>query len=208
MLYCQPATVLTKALSKHPDNSAEFRAKALIWFNEIVRDILNQPREWAYLSEPHTITIINNTVTLPNGAGTIISVKVEGSYLPLIEDIETLDIDDTTVIYGYTLSNVNILTLYGTTAATTAEVQYNADITTDYTDAAVDTVFPLVFENLLITGVRLHIYDYDKDGRYGKEEAKYAIAMSQLKSLDNKRKADDRTDSHGYTKVKWDGQTS
>lgn len=206
MVYCNTAAILTKALSKHPDDSAAFRVLALGWLNEVVRDVLNQPREWAFLAEPHTIAIVNNTITLPNGAGEVAYVKVGDFYLSLLTEVEADDVDTNGIMYGYTISHDNIITLYGTTTATTAEVKYNPDITADLTDVVTDTVFPIQFENLLVIGTRTHIYDYDKDGRYGKEEAKYSIAMGQVKTLDNRRKAADRTDARGYTRVTFNGR--
>lgn len=198
MLYCNATAILNKALSKVQDDSDEFRLLALGWLNEIVRDVLNQPREWAFLNDTVDLAVTANQITLPNGVSEIVHIDLGGTfYLPadMLTDPEAA-LDRT----GYTINKANIVTFYPDTTEVSATVKYKPYVTADLADVATDTIFPIEFENLFLTGVRVHIYDYDKDGRYGKEEQKYAMAMSNIKTLDNRRKPELRNNPHGYTR--------
>ncbi len=206
MVYMNVAAVVTKALSKAQDDSAEFRAKFVLWFNEISRDVFNQPRDWAFLQTPATITIIANQITLPIGASEIVTMEIGDVILTRDNQIGPLKAfkyrDDTgTTPEGYTLAAGNVVIFYPG-ASGNCILNYEAEVNTDYTDVATDTIFPIEFESLFITGLRMHSYDYDKDGRYSKESALYEYEMLKIKEWDNRRKPKPEFNSHGYTRTK------
>lgn len=192
MAFLNVSTVVTKALSKVVDNSPDLRAKFVIWFNEISRDIFNQPRDWAFLAVPVTLPIVANKITLPAGSSEIVSMVIGDVFLTRNDQMGPLraftykDSTDTVPV-GYTLAADGTITFYpGATGD--CVLTYEKDLDADYTDDTVDTIFPLDLEGLFITGLRMHNYDYDKDGRYSKEVALYQYEMSKAKAWDNRNK--------------------
>lgn len=203
MVYLNTAAVLTKALSKSTDGSAAFRTKALGWLNEVIRDVLNQPRTWEFLKDSVSLSIVANQIVLPNGASEIICMTIGDTLLSPQNQLTEIDAfaigTGGNSLSGYTLDSDNTVTFYpGATGA--CALRYEIDRTADYADNSSDTIFPLTFENLLVTGVRAHIYDYEKDGRYTKEMMLYDAEMRKMKSWDNRRKPAPKSNPHGYTR--------
>lgn len=203
MVYLNTSAVLTKALSKSTDSSSAFRAKALVWLNEVIRDVLNQPRTWEFLKEDVVLTITSNQITLPNGASEIITMTIGDTLLTpanLLTEVDAFAIGGgSSSLSGYTLDADNTVTFYPGATGTCA-LRYEVDRTGDYADNSTDTIFPLTFENLLVTGVRANIYDYNKDGRYTKEMMLYDAEMRKMKAWDNRRKPGPKANPHGYTR--------
>lgn len=202
--YCNTADILTTAMTKFSDDSDELRALSLGWLNEIIRDILNQPRTWWFLKTGTSLLITTNAITIPSGVGEVINIEGSDFFLTpddLMTDEEVYDLGDDTsdVPIGYTQTATTI-TFYPS-ATGTVTLRYEADLTSDYTDAATNTIFPIAFKPLLVSGVRMQYYDYDKDGRYQSEAALYNYHMKHVKVLDNDLKPNERKNPHGYTRV-------
>lgn len=182
-------TAITKAVNKLTGSLP--RAQFVVWFNEVARDILNQPREWQFLQAPVSLAITNSQITIPATMSEITSIQVglvfmtQGDQLTA-EAAFIADQNQNTTNPGYTLDAAGVLTFHPTLAGT-AIVTGETDLTADYADNAA-TIFPLAFENLFITGLRMHFYDKDKDGRFTKENKQYQLDMYKLKSWDNRHK--------------------
>lgn len=199
-------TTITAALTKMTGGLP--RAQFVTWFNEIVQDILRQPRTWNFLNTPATIAIVNNTVTVATGAE-IVSIVVGTTFLTrknLLSAEEAFQIDNADSplpqpYYGYTIDSTGkIITFHPSTLSTnvaSALVTVQSDLITDYADNAA-TIFPYAFQNLFITGLRMHYYDQSKDGRYTKESMQYQINMLQVKAWDNRQKSLPKFNSRGY----------
>jgi hypothetical protein len=203
MPFVNVGTVITKARTKL--TGAIPRATLAVWFNEVVRDILGQPRTWAFLSEPVTLAIVNNQITIPAGVSEIVTIQV-GSQIftkgDQLSPAEALKLDmvmtDSTPV-GYTMSADNVVTFHpGATGD--AILTGETDVTTDYADAA-DTIFPLVFENLFIAGVLEKAFYTDKDGRFTAENTKFQMEMSKVKKWDNLRKPAAHFDYRGLARA-------
>lgn len=80
-LHTQVTNVVNKAMTKLPDTSSPVRARLVIWFNEVARDILMQPRNWEFLETDVYLDIIGNQLMLPQGAGRILSLRVGAIFL-------------------------------------------------------------------------------------------------------------------------------
>lgn len=206
MAVVNAGTAITKALTKIADNSTAMRTACVTWFNEVVRDILNQPREWFFLQDPTTLAIASNSITLPAGYSEIVSMQVGDVFLTpanQISEEEAFDLYngiEGTTPEGYTLKPTGVITFYpGATGS--AILTGEKTISTDYADNA-DTIFPLDFENVFIAGVRMNSYDYTKDGRYTKEVMIYQDAMNKVKRWDNTRKAIPNYDPSAYVRTK------
>lgn len=199
------AAVVTKAMSKFADNSAEFRAKFVTWFNEIARDVFSQPRRWAFLIEPVDVAVINNQIVLPSGVSTVETFSVNGVLLTAADQISELQAVEYSIQSAfpekYTYSG-GVVTFYPS-ASGNCVVTYQTSVNANYTDVETDTIFPYEFENLFITGLRMHGYDYDKDGRYSKEVQLYQYAMSQMKAWDNRHKATPTFNRKGYIRARY-----
>ncbi|KAB0668943.1 hypothetical protein F6V30_13985 [Oryzomonas sagensis] len=207
-------TAITSALTKIVGNQP--RPVFVAWFNEIVQDILRQPREWKFLDEPLTLVITNNQITLPAGVSEIVSIHAGTFFFSRknqLSDEEANAIDNSGVslldqtfgepippqYQGYTLDAAGKVVTFHPAIQTVASatVTAMADITAPYADNQ-DTIFPDAFSNLFITGLRMSFYDQDKDGRYTKESMLYQYQMSQMKAWDNRRKALPKLNNHGY----------
>ena len=203
-IYLNTTAVLDKAMSKWQDSTAELRTKALGWLNEVRTDIHNQPRLWNFMRGTTTLTVSNNTIALPSGVSEIISIEGDNFFLTpndMLSETEAylLSNQDSDIPYGYVKYPDGTLTMFpGATGS--VEVVYEANANTDLTDSANNTVYPKELENLFITGIRMHYYDYDKDGRYGKEVALYQDEMSKAKAWDNQQKALPKYTSQGFIK--------
>jgi hypothetical protein len=201
--YINVAAIVTKALTKTDDTSTALRAKYVSWFNEVARDVLNQPRKWNLLTPvPVVIAIVANQITLPATASEIISIEAEDLFLTPKNQISEQDAfeDDYKYDLCYTLAN-GVVTFYPS-ATGNATLTYELNKTTDYTDVSTATIFPIEFENLFITGIRLHHLNDDDDDRYTTEVFKYAAEMKQVKAQDNKLNPRPQTPSQGYTRTK------
>jgi len=204
MIYCNTADILDSAMTKWADNSTALRALALGWLNEVIREVLNQPRTWWFLKTGSTLTIAANAITIPSGVGQVLSIEGTDFFLTPADqmtDEEVYDLGDDTsdVPIGYTQTATTI-TFYPS-ATGNVTLRYEADVTADLADSTSDIIFPIAFRNLLICGVRAHYYDYDKDGRYGKEEALFGHHLALVKAWDNTLKPTIRQNPHGYTRV-------
>lgn len=204
-------TAITKAMTKLTGGLP--RPQFVTWFNEIVRDILAQPRAWKFLQSPVTIAIVNGSITIPATILQIDQIVVGDSYFTpdnLITDEQAHYIDaafaagdptDFTIqldnpLSGYTQTAAGVITFHPTLTGS-AIVTGEVDVTADYADNAA-TIFPLEFENLFIAGLRMNYYDQMKDGRFTKENMMYQLAMNQMKAWDNKRKPKPPFSRHGY----------
>jgi len=205
-------TTITKARTKFPGGIS--RAPFVVWFNEVVQEILNQPRVWKFLTEPITLAIVNNQITIPAGVSEIVSIQVGDTFFTQsdqLSDQEAAKIDaasdnilqaDSTdlvtppSLQGYTLTAAGVVVFHPALTGT-ASVIGEQNITADYADSA-DTIFPLDFQELFILGLRMSYYDLQKDGRFTKENMLYQMAMGKAKSWDNRHKPRPHYNSHGY----------
>lgn len=204
MVYCNTTDILTTAMTKFADDSDELRVLALGWLNEVIRDVLNQPRTWWFLKTGASLAVTANQITIPSGMGEVINIEgTDFFFTPddqlTDEEIFALDDDTDTPPVGY-VQTATTITFYPS-ATGTVTLRYEADLTSDYTDSATNTIFPIVFKPLLVAGVRMQYYDYDKDGRYQKETTVYNYGMKQAKAWDNNLKPSERINPHGYTRV-------
>ena len=204
MIYCNTADILTTAMTKFSDDSDELRALALGWLNETMRDILNQSRTWWFLKTGASLAITANQITIPAGMGEVINIEGDDFFFTpddqlTDEEIFALDDGTDTPPVGY-VQTATTITFYPS-ATGTVTLRYEADLAADYTDSASNTIFPIVFKPLLVAGVRMQYYDYDKDGRYQKETSVYNYCMKQAKAWDNKLKPTTRNNPHGYVRV-------
>lgn len=205
MGFCNTGTILDKAMSKFADSTdTTLRALCLGWLNEIIRDIFDQPRTWEFLKASTSLAVTSNAITIPSGVGEIIGITVNDVYLTPDEQIsEEFAQEEYSGITGatpeaYVLSGSTVTFYPG--ASGTALLLYETDVATDYADN-VDTIFPHNLTNLLITGVRMHYYDYDKDGRYAKEVTLYQYEMKKVKAWDNRLKPLPEFNQHGYVRT-------
>jgi hypothetical protein len=193
-------TAITKALTKLEGGLS--RANFVVWFNEIVRDILNVPRVWQFLTTPLSIAIVDSQITIPAGFSEVVSIQVGDVFLTTADqqtDEEAAIIDAAGEgVQGYSLSAAGVITFHPALTGT-ALVTGETDITSDYADNAA-TIFPLAFQNLFVTGLRMHHYDLQKDGRYGKENTLYQLEMGKMRAWDNRLKPLPRYDRHGYVR--------
>lgn len=204
MKYCNVRDILDKALSKVPDNSSELRVKALGWLEEVVSDIAAQPRSWKFLETKSVLTVTASEITIPDDFNQLIGFEVDGRWLDKNNQLtdEEAELYTGTTYYtplGYT-SKGGTITIIPTTTVTTCDFYYEPQLITALTDDTSDTIFPYIFRNLLITGVRMHYYDYDKDGRYTKETMLYENEMYKVKAWDNQQKTLPQSSRHGYLK--------
>jgi hypothetical protein len=183
------------------------------WFNEVARDVLAQPRAWQFLLDPITVAIVNNQAVIPSTLLDISQIEAGGRVFTPGNQLTAADAAGNSHAAGYTLAG-RVVTFYPG-AEGTALITGTRDITTEYTEETTSTVpagyealfgstpitgtiFPIEFENLFITGLRMHYFDVDKDGRYTKENTQYQIQMNLMKCLDNRRKPRPQYHSKGY----------
>lgn len=191
MLLLNTKDILDAALSLTPDNSSAFRAKAVGWLNEIVRDILNQPRQWEMLKTSTTLPIAANKITLPANFGEVRSIQI-GSLYFLTPDEQLTEEEAFAVIQagggdtlGFTITDTEITFVPGATGS--AILSYEKGVATPYADD-VATIFPDAFSNLLIQGVRKLAYQSDVDDMYGPSVKLYDREMKVAKDYDNRMK--------------------
>lgn len=192
-------TVITKALTKITGNVS--RATLVTWFNEIAEDVMNQPRQWHFLEQPLALQILDNQITIPPYISELFSIQVgESFYTPKdqLTDEEAAESEQNRLA-GYTFANDGTVTFYPPKTGT-ASVAGEQSVLFDYVDNAA-TIFPLIFENLFIIGLRMHFYDLDKDGRFTKENTLYQLEINKLKAWDNKLKPLPHYNSHGYIRA-------
>lgn len=203
-IYLNTEAVLDKALTKVQDNTPELRAKALDWLNEVRTDIHNQPRLWNFMRGTTTLTVSDNAITLPNGVSEVISLEGDTFLLTpqhILSETEAYLLSNQTADtpQGYIKYPDNTIQFFpGATGSVI--VTYEANANTDLADSPNNTVYPKELENLFILGVRMHYYDYDKDGRFTKEVVLYQDELSKVKAWDNQLKALPKFSSHGYIK--------
>ncbi len=227
MRYVSPSIVIDKACTRWPDKSPSMRANAIVWFNEIARDIVDQPRDWQLLFLEYETPIgFWETVDIPGA----FKIPPELAVIPYLHSIEANNVvmvnpddridenpnsatdDEPPVsfylnpVFGTGLFIPGAIPLDDYGQQLNATATYNVNRSNgyqmeEYTDTDVDTIFRIEFEPLFITGVRAAYYDMDKDGRYSKEEAKYDFEMRKLKEIDNRMKSIPATQPHGYTRV-------
>lgn len=194
-------TAITKALTKLPAGLP--RAQFVAWFSEIARDVLNEPRVWKFLTQPVSVEIIENQVALPDGTGELVSIQIGDLLYTMadqLSDADALAVDNETMDQqGFTLDSTSMLATFHPGATGTALVTVEQDITSDYEDEAY-TIFPDVFSNLFVIGLRMHWYDKQKDGRFTKEHTLYQMELSKVKAWDNRLKPVPHFNRHGYTR--------
>jgi len=191
-------TMITKALTKVTGRIP--RATMVVWFNEVVDDILSQPRTWFFLTQPLTLTVTNSVITIPAGVSEILSIKACSVFFTKINQLGQKEANRPGA-YGYTLSaDGSTVTLYTSSIINgTATVSVEQDITTDYADNA-DTIFPSAFQGLFLSGLRKQAFYVDKDGRYTAEGVEYDTQMGQCKAWDNRNKPRAHSTRKGYVR--------
>lgn len=205
MAFLNTKAVLDRASTKWQDQTASLREKALGWLNEIIRDLHNQPRKWQFLEETITLAISSSQITIPAGAEIVYLKTDDFFFTPAnqLTDAEANEIGTSSVTTivpdGYTLSAGGVVVFYPA-ASGNVELKYEINATADLPDSDADTIYPKDLENLFVTGVRMHYYDYDKDGRYGKEVALYENEMYKIKAWDNRKKATTKQSPRAYTR--------
>lgn len=204
-------TIIDKALTRITGNIP--RPTLVVWFNEVVDDILSQPREWKFLTEPITLPITDSQITIPAGVSEVISIQVGDTvFTPSDQlgarDAVKIDSGESALLSvsgilpphlrGYTLDAAGVITFHPGLSGS-AVVTVENDITTDYTDEQ-DTIFPGTFQGLFISGLRKAAYNVDKDGRYAAESAEYNTQLSQVIAWDNRLKARPSWNPRGYVR--------
>lgn len=207
MAFLNTKAVLDRAATKFQDQTANLRSKSLEWLNEVARDIHNQPRQWKFLEEEVVLPITSNQAVLPAGAK-IVNLYNDNFFFTLddqLTDEEANAIGTETsasvVPDGFTLSSDSVITFHPG-ANGTVNLKYEINLEADLTDSETDTIYPKDLENLFVSGIRMHYYDYDKDGRYTKEVMVYENEMYKVKCWDNRKKAVSKQTNRGYTRVK------
>lgn len=196
-------TSITKALTKITGRIP--RATLATWFNEIVADILAQPREWKFLTEPLSLAIVDNAVTVPAGVSEVLSIQVgttafftQANQLSA-KEAAFIDASGCSVPVGYVLSAAGVITFHPALTGT-AELTVEHGVVGDYADND-ETVFPLDFQNLFLSGLLKNAYYVDKDGRFTAESITYDARMSQMKAWDNRRKPTAHFNANGYLRA-------
>lgn len=206
MAFITVSGVVTKALSKVVDNSDELRAKFVVWFNEVARDIFTQPREWGFLSTEVTVPVVLNRIDMPTNASEIISLQVGGMFLTKEDQLSAESAFKGNTYAGLTPTGYLISTdgkiIFYPGAEGDCVLTYESTLNSDLADTTDPTIFPMDLESLFVTGLRMHYYDYDKDGRYSKEVSLYDFEMSKVKAWDNRNKPKPTTSPKGYLKGK------
>jgi hypothetical protein len=202
MAFVQPKTILDNVLTRIPDNSAAMRAKCLIWLNEAMRGLTSEPREWEFLKKTAAaLPITANQITLPVDFGRVVSVQVDKTFLTPDEELtdeEAFYVDQSggATIAGYTVETTT-LTLHPT-ATGTATLSYVSGMPTDYIDDAIDTIFPIEFQNLLTRSVLAVAYETESDEMTPGALQLASVELAKMKRLDNKRKATPKISVSGY----------
>lgn len=195
-----PDEILDKVQARITDQSAAMRVKLLGWLNEIMHDVVNQPRNWQFLKKSASIAVAANALTLPADFGTLTSVQVGDRFFTpdeALTDEEAYFWNQITgEAEGYTISG-STLTFVPGTSQTSATVKYNA-VVADVIDDTTATIFPQEFRNILIAGTLMMFYEYDHDDNYGSQVQLYQMEMKKLKALDNKKTPLPKRNPHGY----------
>lgn len=183
--YTTPDQVLDIVQSKIHDGSAAMRAKLLIWFNEACRVAYNA-RTWDLLVAESTLTVTSGAIAVPTDLYQLISIQIDDYlYKPAMGD-SYADSFDTT------------LTLDPPPSSSTVLMRYIKALDADYPDNTGATLFPVEFKNLLAAITLTKYYEYENDPRLSVQAQVAATEMSQLKALDNRRKAPFTYSPHGY----------
>jgi hypothetical protein len=202
VIYVNTKNVLDAALSMAQDNSSTLRSRAIYWFNEVKRDVLNQPRQWWFLKKTASIAVSSNAITLPADFSQLVSIEIGDKFFTpdeALSEEEVFNNTDEDAVnpepMGFSLSPAAITFCPG--ASGTAILTYTPEISASYADNEV-TIFPIECEQLFIEGVRFKYFYFDKDSRMTAADIIYKGEMSALKTLDNKRKAMPKPNRHGY----------
>ena len=168
-----------------------------VWFNEAARDILSQPRTWQFLTDPLTLEIVDSVISIPAGVSEVVSIQTADIFFSKADQLSAQDAAKPGA-FGYTLDAAGNVTLYPAMTGS-ATVTVEQGVITDYIDNA-DTIFPLDFENLFLSGVMKNAFYTDKDGRFTAESLMYQQAMGNMRAWDNRRKPAPKWNPHGYVR--------
>lgn len=203
MAFCTVKDILDSALSITPDNSDELRAKAVIWLNEVMRDILGRSKRWEFLRASTAITVVGNKITLPADFKEEISLQVGDYFFTPDNRLTEQEIDENdtgTVPVGYRRTASGEITFYpGATG--TAVLTYNKGMTANYADDETATIFPVEFYYLLVLGVRKYAYQYDVEDLYPAAVQLYEKEMKERQHDNNLQKPIPR---HRYAQGEFD----
>lgn len=195
--YCTTSAILDSVMLEITDQG--LRTKALAWLNQAIRDVLNQPREWKFLEVVAPLVIVNNQIAMPQGAAEIVYIKVGDTFYGPDNQL-TDEAAQSGLFPGYTLAPDGTITFYPD-ATGTADIKYEAGLTTKYADNTNATIFPIQFENCLISGTLLRCFKFDKDGRFSSEAAIFEYQLKLCKAWDNTLKPSPVMSAHGYTRT-------
>lgn len=204
--------ILDTALMMVTDNGGTLRAKSVFWLHEVMRDVMNQPRQWEMLKTVSAVLVISsNQVTLPVDCGEVFNFTVDDGqgreyfFQPqeaLLSDAESFDEDQLSGVAptGYTLTATTLI--FHPAASGTCTINYEPKLpAVDYTDTDLvsgTTFFPAEFKNVLMQGVRAKCWTSEHDELFTDAKSDYRDELRLIKLLDNTKKALPKVDPHGY----------
>ena len=203
MNYLTTKSVLDRVFSRIKDNSPTLRVRMLGWLNSTMQDAVSK-RQWTFLEKTATLTITDNSVTLPIDFGYELFIR-NGEYLFTVGDRLTPFMAAEADIaggdpYGYTLDETTLT--FHPSASGTADMLYSAVFpAAGYDDGTTPTVFPQywlpVFERAMLTA----FYEYDVDADLLPVSLQLdAEQIRTMKKSDNLRKAIPQLSPKGYVR--------
>lgn len=193
--------VNTKALldnvqSQIQDQSAELRARMLIWLNKIFQRLALE-RDWLCLQKSATLAVTSGTILLPSDYGRLVNVQalspdeeggffLEGRHRLSDEEAYLLGTDSTaTAPTGFVETATNITFKPGLSASSVALKYVQA--LNNYTDGTADTVWPIEFGNAVERKLLTLYYEYDLDERNGGSSKLDQDELRALKKWENRQ---------------------
>jgi len=182
-------TVLDNVLTHIQDQSAELRAKMLVWLNRIMQQTAIE-RQWRCLEKQASRTVTDGTILLPDDFGYFVNVKAggpddaDGFFLEekhRLSDEEAFNLgEDATADAptGFVQTAANITFKPGLSAATVT-LKYGPRVP-NYGDDESDTVWPQEFGGAFERHLLTLYYEYDLDDRVGPS---LGLSKSEIKAL-------------------------
>lgn len=167
------------------DNTAEARAKMLIWLNTGMQDIA-RIRPWMFLQKTATVTLTNSAADWPVDCAEPISWTIDGQCI--YPSARMSDADLAAEEYGSTYRVATTqtgFTIYPD--ATSCVLKYRQTVPV-YADDSAETVWPAEMMEVLWRLCVARFYEYDFDERTPGAGKLYERAISQAKKWDNRQK--------------------
>lgn len=204
MVYLKAKDILDKVATRIIDDSAETRVRMMSWLNDGMRSILREPREWWFLRGEASIAVVSGAMVLPSDFGEVVAIELGSTILGknnLLSTKEAFDWEQSggNVAAGYTLDATNLYLVPAPTNGT-AVFTYIKKQTTDLTDVATDTIFPIECAEYLKRFVLTSFYEFDVDDRLPYSRQILEVELRALKAYDNRQKPIPKRNPHGYTR--------